>query len=112
MIRSVLFLSLAAVVGCATAGATLDSTNSAELSFAKAGSPDGLSGSFDSIDGKRLEEKSIVVRVPAGDHVIGYSCPDVISVDLQATVVEASFTAGRSYVLECDANEEGVISER
>ena len=112
MTRAVLFFSsLILLVGCAIAEASLDSTNSAELSFAKAGSPDGLSGSFDSIDGKRLEDKPIVVRVPAGEHVVGYSCPDVLSVDLQATA-KATFVAGHNYVLECAANEPGWIKER
>ena len=111
--RSVLaaFLLLSITVGCATGGNDLNGYNSAELAFAKAGSPDGLPGSFQSIDGKRLDGSPLNIRVPAGQHEIAYTCPDVISVDFQATV-KASFVAGRRYILSCSANEPGVVSER
>ena len=96
--------------GCATVAPTLDATNSAELAFAKAGSADGLAGSFDSIDGERTEGAPLVVRVPAGTHVVGFSCPDVISVDFAATV-EAPFVAGRRYVLDCGTDRPGTVRE-
>jgi len=111
MIRAAFMFALAVLGGCATSTPVLDSTNSAELGFARTAAPGGLPGRFDSIDGKRLEGSPLAIRIPAGTHVIGYSCPDVISVDLQATV-ESSFTAGRAYALECSANAVGVVHER
>ena len=96
------------VGGCATASQNLDSTNSAELAFAKVVSPGGLPGSFDSLDGKRIEGRPLTIRVPPGEHVIEYSCPNVLSVDFQAST-KASFVAGRQYLLECGANQPGVV---
>ena len=107
---SVLLVALCAG-GCATAGRSLDSTNSAELAFARVVSPGGLPGSFDSLDGKRIEGRPLTIRVPSGEHVIEYSCPNVLSIDFQAST-KASFVAGRRYLLECGANQPGVVREQ
>ena len=111
MTRVAIVLALAGLGGCTTTGQVLDASNSAELAFARTAAPGGLPGRFDSIDGKRLEGSPLLIRVPSGTHAIGYSCPDVISLDHQATVT-ASFVAGQRYALECSANVAGVVRER
>ena len=111
MPRALLAFALAALGGCASTSQVLDATNSAELSFARTAAPGGLTGKFDSIDGKRLEGSPLLIRVPTGTHEIGYSCPDVISVDYQPAVT-SSFAAGRSYTLDCGANVPAVVRER
>ena len=108
MHRLVLSLVIVAISGCATYDQPLTSTNSAELRFSRGRAPGGISGTFMSIDGKRMEASASTIRAPQGEHTIGYSCPDVISVDTQ-TVVTATFVAGMRYVLDCSANEPGVI---
>ena len=107
----VIIFTFIALAGCVTSSKVLDTTNSAELAFAKNGSPRGVPGSFDSIDGKSISGRPTNIQVPAGKHTIGYSCPDVLSVDTQ-TSVKAKFTAGKNYLLQCDANKPGVIIER
>ena len=111
MRRAALFLAFVVISGCAGQGDLVNSSNSAELSFSRAAAPGGLPGKFDSVDGKRLEGSFLTIRVAQGTHTIGYSCPDVISVDSQ-TVVAASFLAGRHYVLDCSANMAGAIREK
>ena len=112
MTRAVLVLTLAVLAGgCVTASGVLDPTNSAELTFAKASSPGGLRGSFDSLDGRRFEGSPLTIRVPEGTHVVEYSCPDVLSMDFQASI-EASVIAGHRYLLYCSANEPGAVRER
>ena len=109
MPRAASFLLVVAAAGCA--GHQQLAPSSAELGFSRTAAPGGLSGRFDSIDGKRLDGSPLTIHVAPGAHVIGYSCPDVISVDSQ-TVVTASFVAGRRYVLDCSANVPGVVREQ
>lgn len=111
MRRAALFLSFTAISGCAGQEQLLNSSSSAELSFSRAAAPGGLPGKFNSVDGKRLNGSFLTIRVVQGTHTIGYSCPDVISVDSQ-TEVTASFVAGRRYVLDCGANMAGVVREQ
>jgi hypothetical protein len=96
---------------CATINQTFDSTNSAELAFADTSSPSGIPGTFESLDGKGLKNFPLAIRVPSGTHVIGYSCPGMVSVDFQAST-KASFISGRSYLLDCHANGLGTVRER
>ena len=81
MLRAAPFLLVVAAAGCA--GHQQLAPSSAELGFSRTAAPGGLSGRFDSIDGKRLDGSPLTIHVAAGAHVIGYACPDVISVDPQ-----------------------------
>ena len=103
--------SLILLASCASIPEHLDVTNSAQLSFATSASAGGLPGRFTSLDGKRIEGNPISIRVPVGRHTIEYNCPDTITMDTYPTV-SATFVAGRSYVLRCEANEPGVVTER
>ena len=112
------FVTLAAVLAaavpltaCMTAGPALGTDNSAELSFAKQPSPGGMPGYFSALDGKELPNSDTSIRMPAGKHTISYSCPDTITLDTHPTV-RATFAAGRSYVLTCEANQPGSVTER
>jgi hypothetical protein len=96
---------------CVGTGAVPGPENSASLEFARAHAEGGLAGQFIRIDGRDVADKSMAIRVPAGRHTIEYACPDVLTVDARPTV-RADFVAGRSYVLECDAQTEGVVRER
>ena len=111
MQRIALVFMIGAVTGCAAHDQILTSSNSAELGFSRVAAPGGLAGKFDSVDGTRLDGPPLTIRVSEGRHVIGYSCPDVISVDFQAEV-SAPFVRGRRYVLDCNPNAPGVVREQ
>lgn len=85
--------------------------HSAELGFARQHAPGSLPGRFTRLDGRAIPDAPMVIRVPVGKHTIEYTCPDVLTLDTYP-MVQAEFTAGRSYVLECDADSPGVIRER
>lgn len=99
------------LAGCATHPTLLDITNSAELTFARENGAQGYPGGFEELNGKRIQGYPSVIRVPAGEHMIVYNCPNVISMDFRPEV-RASFVAGQRYILECGANEPGAIRKR
>lgn len=111
MSRSTLLFAVVVFASCSASAQTLDASNSAQLAFSRSPAPGGISGTFDSVDGKPLESRPLSIRIAQGSHAIGYSCPDVISVDHQA-IVTASFVAGRNYVLDCSAHEPGTVREQ
>ena len=106
--RRLLRSALPAVSCCAMLAGCLGSVGtlpleSAHVTFANDGKASGMAGSFRSVDGKAVEGNPAGIDVKPGSRVIGYICPDTITLDGPPTV-SAEFLPGKSYLLECDAH--------
>ena len=83
----------------------------AQLSFANDGKASGLAGWFHSVDGEALAGKPATVSLKPGSRVIGYYCPDTITLDRPPTITHV-FAPDESYVLECDADSARIRETR
>lgn len=73
--------------------------------------PGGMQGSFRTLDGKAIPSTPATLEVHAGKRMIGYWCPDTITMDAPPTVT-ATFETGKSYVLHCAANQPAKVVEQ
>ena len=84
---------------------------SAHVYFANDGKASGMAGVFRSVDGKPLEGNPDTISVEPGSRVIGYNCPDTITMDGPPTV-SAELLPGKTYVLQCDANSAKITEKK
>ena len=98
-----------ALAGCLGSVGTLP-LEPAHLSFADDGKAKELPGSFRSVDGKALQGNPETITVEPGSRVIGYTCPNFITMDGPPTV-SAEILPGKHYVLACDAKGNATITE-